>query len=344
VTWAADIVGDQDKVPDNMLWAEDEFFGMGTVITNKVYGEHAEDAIRAARDETDRLEGILSRFIPASDIGRLNAAAGTGCVQLSPEAYEVLSWAVRFSECSRGRFDITVAPLIALWSEAKEIRRPPVKERIAETLKLVNYTDVILDGGDSAERTAMLRRAGQAVDLGGIGKGFAADRILDTYRTLGITSAFTNFGGNVAVLGTKPDGSPWNIGIQHPRKADSLIGAISVTDRSVVTSGDYQRYFTGADEKRYHHILDPECGYPAESGLISATVVCQSSMAADALSTALFVTGIKNGFDKVLGMLGCFPGAEAVLIDINMTIYVTGGLWGNFRACEDIVVKLLEPV
>ncbi len=369
---AAIIAGDFDMASEQMLWADDEFYGMGTVITNKVYGKHAENVICAAREETARLEGILSRFIPDSDIGRLNAEAGGGFVQVSRETSEVLSWAVRFSECSHGRFDITIAPLSALWSGAKEGHKPPGKKMIADALKLVNYTDVILDIGEAEGRhrgidwhrgkagygseaepgrtvhgtaglkgTAGLRRTGQSVDLGGIGKGFAADRILDTYKMFGITSAFTNFGGNVAVLGAKPDGSPWNIGIRHPRKENGLIGAISVSDRSVVTSGDYQRYFMGLDGKRYHHILDPKNGYPAESGLTSATVVCESSMAADALSTALFVSGFSKDIECVFETLECFPGAEAVLVDKDMTIYVTDGLWGSFQACDYVVVKRL---
>lgn len=142
----------------------------------------------------------------------------------------------------------------------------------------------------------------------------------------------------MAVLGTKPDGSPWRIGIRHPRRENSLIGLVSVTDRSVVTSGDYQRYFVGNDGKRYHHILDPFTGYPAESGLVSATIVADSSMAADALSTILFVAGMNKG----TALLKSFPGTEAVLVDKNLLVYITKGLKDSFQAAEGVTTEILN--
>jgi thiamine biosynthesis lipoprotein len=190
---------------------------------------------------------------------------------------------------------------------------------------------------DPGKRTAGLRRVGQSIDLGGIGKGFAGDRFLEIFKKYGISSAFTNIGGNVAAIGAKPDGSPWRVGIQHPRQENSLIGLVSVADRAVVTSGDYQRYFMGRDGKRYHHILDTSTGYPAESGLVSVTVVAGSSTAADALSTILFVAGMKKGLE----LLGRFPGAEAVFIDAALGVHVTAGLKQSFQAAEGISANIL---
>ncbi len=128
---------------------------------------------------------------------------------------------------------------------------------------------------------------------GGVGR-YASDKILEVFKRHGIESAFTNFGGNVATLGTRPDGTLWRVGIRHPRKSVALIGAVDVENCSVVTSGDDQRYFVASDGKRYHHILDPRTGYPSESGLLSATVVSKSAAMADTLSTILFVEGIQT--------------------------------------------------
>ena len=178
--------------------------------------------------------------------------------------------------------------------------------------------------------SAELGRAGQAVDLGGIGKGYAGDRAKEVLRDHGIASAYANLGGNVITVGHKPDGTPWQIGIQHPRQEGALLGVLSVTDRSVVTSGDYQRFYIDGHGKRQHHILDPTTGYPAASGLISVTVVTDRSMVADVLSTALFVAGLERG----LGLLEGYARAEAIFVDANLRVYVTRGLRPYFQpAC-----------
>lgn len=309
--------------------------GMSTVMTHKAFGRHSEEALRAVGNEAVRLEELLSRFILGSEISRVNKSAGMKCERLSGDTYEVLSQAIDFSRCCQGVFDVTIGPLVALWNNGKDTCKPPEASRIRQVLPLLDYTDLILD---PHKKTAGLQRIGQSIDLGGIGKGFAGDKFLEVFKKYGISSAYTNIGGNVVALGTKPDGSPWRVGIQHPRQENSLIGLVSVADKAVVTSGDYQRYFIGSDGKRHHHILDPSTGYPAESGLISVTVVASSSMAADALSTILFVAGKKKGLE----ILKSFPGTEAVLIDMNLMVYVTHGLIDYFQADEGINVSILD--
>jgi len=312
--------------------AQSEKYGMGTVIANKVFGEQAEEALQAALKEIGRLEGILSRFARGSEISRINRAAGIRCEKVGRETYDVLSQAIYFSECCHGCFDVTIGPLVCLWADARKSSEPPDEADIERLLPLVDHNSLVMNPD---RVTVGLKRADQSIDLGGVGKGYAADKVLDVFRSFGISSAFTNFGGNVAAMGAKPDGSPWHIGIRHPRKENSLIGAISVVDRSVVTSGDYQRYFIGKDGKRYHHILAPNTGYPAESGLISATVVAGSSAAADALSTAIFVAGMQQG----VGFLGAFPGAEAIFVGHDLSVYATKGLQGSFQADNGISIN-----
>jgi thiamine biosynthesis lipoprotein len=158
------------------------------------------------------------------------------------------------------------------------------------------------------------------------------------FKKYSVSSAYTNIGGNVVALGMKPDGSPWRVGIQHPRLENSLIGLVSIAGKAVVTSGDYQRYFIGSNGKRHHHILDPSTGYPAESGLVSVTVVADSSMAADALSTILFVAGMEKGLE----FLRRFSGTEAIFIDMSLQVYITTGLKECFQAGEGINVEILN--
>ncbi len=312
--------------------AQSEKYGMGTVITCKVFGERAEEAVQASFVEIGRLESILSRFVRDSDISRINSSAGIRCEKVGSETYEVLSQAIKFSKRCHGCFDATIGPLVCLWADTGKKSEPPGEADIIKTLPLVDHNTLLLD---PHEMTAGLERLGQSVDLGGVGKGYAADKVLDVFVNYGIPSAFVNLGGNVAAMGTKPDGSPWHIGIRHPREENSLIGVVSVADRSVVTSGDYQRYFTGKDGKRYHHILDPNTGHPAESGLASATVIAGSSAAADALSTALFVAGMQKG----LSILGSFPGTEAIFVGQDLSIYATKGLQGSFKVNKGINIE-----
>jgi thiamine biosynthesis lipoprotein len=308
---------------------------MGTVMTHKAFGSYAQDSLAAVCREVAWMEGLLSRFLPDSDISRVNRSAGINSERVSFETYEVLSKAVEFSRQFPGCFDVTIEPLVNLWHMGQESRVQPDEPSIKRVFPLVNYRDLILD---PRERTAGLRNVGQSVDLGGIGKGFAGDRILKVFKRFGISSAYSNLGGNVVTLGAKPDGRPWQIGIQHPRQENSLIGAVSVVNQTVVTSGDYQRYFTDGQGKRHHHILDPTTGYPAESGLISVSIVTSKSVAADPLSTILFVAGMEKG----LQFLRRFSQTEAILVDSNLRVYVTQGLRHRFQAAKGIEVTVLN--
>ncbi len=308
---------------------------MGTVMSHKAFGVDAEASLEAVRGEITRLEKLLSRFLPDSDISRINTSAGIQSTKVSPETFDVLSKAVEFSRACPGCLDVTIEPLVDLWNIARGSGIPPDESSIMRVLPLVNDQDVILDAW---EMTAGLRNIGQAIDLGGIGKGYAGDRLREVLKAFGVTSAYSNLGGNVITLGSKPDGSPWRIGIQHPRQENNILGTVSVVDESVVTSGDYQRYFTDSQGKRHHHILNPATGYPAESGLISVTIVSEKSLIADALSTILFVAGLEKG----LAFLDRFPGTEAVLVDTDLRIQITSGLKDRFQANEGAEVIILN--
>lgn len=320
---------------DNTQAAQITHHAMGTVMTHKAFGLYVEDSLSAVYSEIARIEALLSRFSSDSEISCVNRSAGIKSESVSLETYDVLSEAVEFSCRFPGCFDLTITPLVALWNSARISFAQPDAASIERVLPLVDYRDVLLD---SDNLTAGLRTSGQSVDLGGIGKGFAGDRIREIFKRFGIASAYSNLGGNVVTLGTKPDGAPWCVGIQHPRQEKGLIGAVAVVDQTVVTSGDYQRCFIDKQGKRRHHILDPKTGYPAESGLISVTIVSENSLAADALSTIVFVAGIERGLE----CLRSFPRTEAVLVDAGLQVYVTRGLEGRFQADQDIAVTILN--
>ncbi len=306
------------------LTACDTHFGMGTVMSHQIYGAQAQDCLAAVRAELARLERLLSRFIPESDVSRVNRSAGLRSERINVETLAVLERSAEVSALCTGCFDPTIGPLVDLWNIRGENFIRPDTADIRCALALVDHRDLALD---ARQGTAGLRRTGQSLDLGGIGKGYAGDALMRLFREYGIESALSNLGGNVVARGSKPDGCAWQVGIQHPRREGALIGALSVEDQAVVTSGDYQRFQTDGTGRRFHHILDPRTGCPAESGLFSVTVVAESALDADAFSTSLFIAGLEQGLELLRGQ----PGIEAVFVDEDLRVFVTAGLEGRFQ-------------
>ena len=313
---------------DQGQWAQAVHQGMGTSFLHKAYGCRARRALPAVQREMKRLEGLLNRFDPGSEISRINRFAGVKPAKVGSETFELLRKALEISRLSGGAFDITVGPLARLW-DCQHAAYAPEGAAVLRALGLTGFSSLALD---AAKMTAGLKLPGQLIDLGGVGKGYAGDRAMDIFRKYGVASAFTNIGGNVSILGSKPGGAMWQVGIRHPRQADALVGAVGVANQSVVTSGDYERYFVDREGKRRHHLLNPATGCPAESGLISVTVVHKSAMLADALSTALFVLGREKG----LALLGRFPSAGAVLVEADLAVHVTKGLRDCFEPARGI--------
>ncbi len=302
---------------------EAENFMMGTTILQKVYGSGAEKAVAETNARIKKIEELMTINAPGGEINELNEAAGKNEVVLSPETMDILETAKHYAELSGGAFDVTVGPLVKAWGVFTDHPRVPPQDEIDRLLKLVDFRTLTIDEAASAAR---LERPGQMVDLGGIAKGYAGDEAIRIYKEHGVKSAYVNLGGNVVVLGARPDGSPWRIGIQNPRAANGMyIGILKVTDTAVVSSGDYERYFE-RNNVRYHHILDTKTGYPADSGLISTTIVTDVSMDADALSTATFVLGLEKGMKLVQSL----KGVEAIFITKDKQVYVTPGLKSSF--------------
>ena len=303
-----------------------QFFSMDTLMTVTAYGPNAQDGVQAARDAVNRLDGLLSRTDPDSQISSLNAHAGDGrLVEVEPEVAELLSFAQSVSRMLPGDFDVTIAPVMDAWGFTTEERHVPAAEELSAALTLVDSSRLEVEGS-----AARLLAPGMEVDLGAVAKGFAAGEAEEALRAAGVEQATLDLGGNVTVVGARPDGEPWRVAVKDPRNTDSYLCVLSLEDRTISTSGGYERYFE-EDGVRYHHIIDPETGYPADSGLLSVTVVAADHVLADALSTALFVAGEEGALDFWRSR----DDVELVLCTDDGRVVVTQGLEDAFQPWED---------
>jgi len=287
-------------------------FHLDTVIT--INGYCSEELLKEAVALSGEYEKILSKTVEGSDVWRINHAMGAP-VEVSAHTAGIIELACDAGEKSGGSFDITIAPVTELWDFKAEKPSLPAKDALAQAVKLVDYTQLHLDG------STVTLPEGMAIDLGGIAKGYIADRVKEHLTENGVSSALLNFGGNTVALGSKPNGESWRIGIQDPRSENGdYIAVVSVVDKAVVTSGSYQRYFD-LDGTRYHHILDPKTGYPVNNSTASVTIIHDDSAVADALSTACFALGSEKGAE-----LAALYGGEAVFIHEDGKIVYTEGL------------------
>lgn len=298
-------------------------FMMGTMITIKVFGPGRAGVADAVAARFKQLEELMSVNIETSEVSQINANAGKQAVKVSEDTFNVIRKAVEYAEKTDGLFDPSVGPLVELWGIGTSHAKVPTQAEIGQVLPLVNYKNIQLN---EAEQTIYLTQPGMKIDVGGIAKGYAADKAIEIYREHNVKSAFVNLGGNVMVHGRKPDNSLWKIGIQHPRQIrDELMATIDMDDITVVTSGDYERFFE-RDGVRYHHILNPKTGYPADTGLMSASIIGETSADADALSTSVFLLGVDKGKE-----LAEECGFQVMLVDINKRIYLSEGLEGKME-------------
>ena len=288
-------------------------FYLDTVVTLTAYVEDGQ-VLKDAMAECARYEQMLSRTIEDSDVWRINHAEGKP-VEVSEDTAAVLACAIRISELSGGVFDVTIAPVSTLWDFTSGTAVLPDADVLAEAAKLVDYTKIVLEGN------TVTLPAGMMIDLGGIAKGYIADRVKAYLEERGVEHAILSFGGNVVAIGTKPDGQEWVVGIQD---IDAPTGEAMLKTRmgggSIVTSGIYERNFE-VDGIWYHHLLDPATGWPVQNELASVTIRSESSMEGDAVSTAAFVLGKEEGMRLVESL----EGFEAIFIERDRTVTGTSG-------------------
>lgn len=304
-------------------------FILGTLVKFTLYTPPPEALFDSLFSEIERYEALFSVGDEDSDVSKVNSAAGVKPVPVSPETMELLQQGVYYSELSGGRFDITIGPLVNLWRIGYPDARVPTQDEIDKVLPLIDYRQLELD---SENGTAFLGREGMSIDLGAIAKGYIADRMVEFLTEYGITSGIINLGGNIVALGSKLDGKPFKIGIQHPRKSrGNYAGILSIEDRSIVSSGDYER-FLERDGTRYHHILDTSTGYPASNKLTSVTIISSESEAGDALSTSTYAMGLEEG----LALVNRLDGVEGVFITESKKIYTTPGVKSYFTLKDNL--------
>jgi len=300
------------------------YFIFDTIVQIRVYDDSfTEDQFAAIGAILERIDARLNRHESGSEIERVNLNAGKQPVQVSEETFNVVKTALEYAEWSQGRFDPTIGPLVDLWGIGNEGAAVPAEDRIEERLALVDYRQVELD---PEAHTVFLKKTGMSLDLGAIGKGYAADVVAAWLKENGVRSAILDLGGNLMALGEKPGGKAWSIGIQDP--ADNRgehLGIVPARDLTLVSSGIYERYFK-QDGKVYHHILDTGTGYPVDNELLSVTIVTNRSTEADALSTSVFAMGLERGMAAVESR----ENTEAIFVTKDNKLYVTSGLAESF--------------
>ncbi len=301
------------------------FFAMDTYMTFTVYDDDAEDAraaLRRAQDEIEELEALWSVTDQDSDIYAVNHSGGRS-VTVRDKTAELLSFALKMARETDGALEPTLYPVLTAWGFTTDENRIPSGDQLAGLLEKTGFDRVVVEGNSVTLQDGMM------LDLGAVGKGYAGDRAQQCLREQGINSALLDIGGNIQAVGTKPDGSDWKLGLRSPF-GEGIFGTLQVSDKAVVTSGNYERYFIGEDGVRYGHIVDPQTGYPVDNGLASVTVIAEEGKLCDALSTALFVMGTEDAaaYWRIHQEEHPF---DMILVTENREVYVTENIKNRFN-------------
>lgn len=295
-------------------------FLMDTLITIEIEDTDKKNLI--ANEGIEIMQTLQDKFdvnISSSDIAKINISAGINPVEISEDTLELLRESIRISELTRGAFDITIGALTREWGFTDGNYKVPNDREIKDRLKLVNYKDIkIYDS-----RVELVRR-GMFLDLGGIAKGYAVDKVYKFLKNKGVKRAIINAGGTIRTVEKDPK-RVWRIGIKDPTGNKDILGVLHLdSGLAVATSGDYERYFV-KDGIKYHHLLDPKTGYPSRL-CKSVTVVSRSAVEADAMSTAIFILGPKEGLSLAEKL-----GIDVVIVDSKGNVFVSGNIKDRFK-------------
>lgn len=294
---------------------------------NKINADKVEEIVKEATSLMRDFEEKLSFYKDESEVSSINKKASKGFTKISMDTFEILRKSIDYSKLTNGIFDITIAPLVKEWAINSDNPTILGSDKIDELINLVDYEDIILIGNNLS---VMLLRENQKIDLGGIAKGYIADKVIEFYKENNIDSAIINIGGNIKTLGEKDENTLWNVGIYEPKKhSEKVICSIEVRDKSVVTSGGYERAFKYNDEL-YCHILNPRTGYPIKSDLKSITIVSEESIDGDALSTPLFIMGKDKAYEFMKK-----HNISGIMVSDKDEIIITKDLLEGFKLLED---------
>lgn len=320
----------QSQQENESTQASRDIFAMDTYMNVTAYGVGANEAVRRAEEEIERLDSLLSTGDQNSEIYQINQNGGG---ILSEDTAYLVERSLDLYQSTNGAFDIAIYPVMKAWGFTDDNFRVPEEEELQELLTLTDVNDISYD---SRTKEISFQKEGMQIDLGGIAKGYTSARIMDIYRECGIKSGLVNLGGNVQALGTKTDGGKWRVAVQNPQDTDQYIGVLSIQDKAVITSGGYERYFE-QDGKTYHHIIDPKTGYPAENGLISVSIVTADGTLADGLSTSVFIMGKETATEYWRAHSDEF---DMILMTDDRKIYVTEGIANSFES--ELDTKFIE--
>lgn len=294
-------------------------FLMGTYINLTLYDSNNPEILDKAFNKLKEIELLVSINEAGTEVDSINSNAGISPVKVSDDTFNIIKRGLHYSNISDGSFDITIGPLVKLWNIGLPDAKVPTEPEIKEKLKYINYKNVELNENN---KTVFLKEKGMMLDLGSIAKGYAADEIKNLFKENNVNSAIIDLGGNVLTLGTKPDGSDWKIGVQDPfTQRGDIIGTLSVNSKSIVTSGIYER-FIEKDGVKYHHILSPFTGYPYDNEIAGVTIISDSSMDGDGLSTTIFSKGVNDG----LSLINSLDNTEAIFVTKDKKVYLSSGV------------------
>lgn len=298
-------------------------YALGTSCAITLYERGREAAADAAFARLREIEDRMSANKAGTEVDAVNRSAGIAPVKVSADTFRVLRTALEYGRLTDGALDVTIGPLVRLWGIGSGAERVPRESEIEAARALVDYR---LVSADEAALTVYLPKKGMSLDLGAVAKGYAADEAVRILGEAGTRRAIVDFGGNIYAMGRKKDGADWRIGIQDPDSPrGGYLGVASIANASLVTSGDYERFFEEGG-RRYHHILDAKTGYPSAAGLRSVTVIGAPSIACDALSTAMFALGLERGRLLAKGL----PGFSFVFVDEGERVWPIGSRAEDF--------------
>jgi thiamine biosynthesis lipoprotein len=301
-----------------------------TVVTDSE--EKAKEAIESGFNEIKKLDKYLNNFSPDSEISAISRSAGVKPVRVSKETLDLMEKTMGISDITNGAFDPTIAPVLKLWKFSGRPANPsiPPVDKIKNALKLVDYEKIHLNKQTSE---IYLEEKGMELDLGGIAKGYAADKAVEAIKAKTIKAALVSIAGDIRGYGLSTTGKAWKVGIQDPRPEnpnsekpwEDIFATLYLKDSAISTAGDYQRFLI-KNGKRYHHIIDPVTGYPSESGLVSVSVIAPEGYIADGTDTAILILGADKGM-KLLNS----KGLDGILVDSQKRVFITKNLKGRIE-------------
>ncbi len=304
--------------------SETEYFeSMDTFMKVQCYGKNPSEANDIAQKKIGELNVLISVTKPESDIYKINNATSFP-VEVSDDTISVIKDSIKIAKMTNGAFNPVLYPITKAWGFTTKQYRVPSDSEIAELLQLTNYNDVEIKGN------SVYLKPGMMFDLGGIGKGWAGDEAIKILRQNGVKSAILDLGGNVQTIGSKPDGTAWQVGLQNPW-GEGAVAALKIKNEAMITSGGYVRYFTGDDGKKYIHIMNGITGRPVENDIVSSTIITETGIYADGLSTATYVLGK----EKSIELWKKHKNFEMILLSPDKSICYTKGLEGKIDLLFD---------